>query len=248
MRKDVIIFTSGSSGSSVLAGTLGQKGYWLGDETKKLRFDTYENARLVDLNKELLRATGFKRHDCNDIPPPSIEKIRELYFKSNVKKYVDFVGQCNENRPWLWKDPRLSYTIHFWDRLIDLNNIDIVFIERDPYQSYAGLLLSRKVPMSFSQHNLMNSNYVSSFMTFIHNNQLKYFHLIFEDLLLHPERCLSELGAYLGIELHRSDLENVYKGSLSKTRWRYHDFFRAYMTYFGYKYLRKDVVQFPRGE
>jgi hypothetical protein len=47
MRKNVIILTSGLSGSSVLAGLIANAGYWVGDETfKKDDYDTFENREL----------------------------------------------------------------------------------------------------------------------------------------------------------------------------------------------------------
>ena len=49
MKKNVIILTSGMSGSSVLANLISQAGYWLGDETSKAPFETYENKELIDL-------------------------------------------------------------------------------------------------------------------------------------------------------------------------------------------------------
>jgi hypothetical protein len=68
MKSNIVILTTGSSGSSVRAGIIATQGYWLEYKTKKLDFDTYENARLVNLNMYLLRASGLKRRDCNDFP------------------------------------------------------------------------------------------------------------------------------------------------------------------------------------
>ncbi|MGQ9750712.1 hypothetical protein [Desulfosoma sp.] len=96
---DVIILTTGSSGSSVLAGTLAAKGFWVGRETKKLNFDTYENARLVDLNVEILKAAGFQRYDCNDLPPPEVARIRSLAKSPLASVCKDFMAECDAHRP-----------------------------------------------------------------------------------------------------------------------------------------------------
>lgn len=66
----VIILTTGSSGSSVLASVIAREGFWLGTKTAILDFNIYENAELVKLNISLLRKAGYRRRDANDLPPP----------------------------------------------------------------------------------------------------------------------------------------------------------------------------------
>lgn len=245
-RDNIIIMTTGSSGSSVLAGTIGQKGYWLGEETKKLKFDTYENAELVDLDREILRLSGFSRYDCNDIPCPIVEKLFNLPEQIDCSRYQAFVDKCNAHSPWLWKDPRISFTIHFWSRLIDLDRVKFIFIERNPRQSYAGLILKRRVPMSYAQHNLMNENYRKSCQLFLKKYHVDCLQIIFEDLLTDHEKSLRRLGEFLEIELNVSDLKKIYKGDLSRNRWTGFDYFRAHLLYIVYRYLRKDYIRFPR--
>lgn len=245
-QRNTIILTTGSSGSSVLAGILGTKGYWLGERTKQIGFDTYENAELVDLNIELLRLSGFNRRDCNDIPPPSIGKMKVLADSRNIERFRLFVEKCNTRGPWLWKDPRLSYTIHFWKSLLDLNAIDFIFIEREPRQSYAGLLLKRQVPMSYAQHNLMNQQYKQSCKQFFAENSLQFLHITFEKLLAQPDRCLEEIGSHLNFNLTINDLQRVYRGELQRKRWPVLYFYKAVLFYFGYRYILRDYIKFPR--
>ncbi|WP_150112196.1 hypothetical protein [Desulfonatronovibrio hydrogenovorans] len=245
--KNLIILTTGSSGSSVLAGTIGSKGLWLGDETKKLGFDTYENAELVDLDIEILRLSGFNRYDCNDIPGPGIERIERLAKNPDgLDRFVRFVQKSQEHSPWLWKDPRLSFTIHFWAHFLDLKNINFIFIEREPDQSYTGLILKRKIPMSYSQHNLMNDNYKKSCSVFFCRYGLSYLHLTFEDFLVEPDEYLQRISSHLDLDISLSDLRKIYKGKLHQKRWSGTDFFKARILYNFYRYARRDYIKFPR--
>ena len=60
MKKNVIILTYGLSGSSVLTGLLVRGGYWPGAKTYvKPDYDTFENVRLIELNKQLFAAAKF---------------------------------------------------------------------------------------------------------------------------------------------------------------------------------------------
>ncbi len=119
---NLVILTTGSSGSSVLAGLIARQGYWIGRKTAHLHFNTYENADLVALNIALLRKAGYLRRDANDLPPPDVSRLEALRDTEDLATYRAFVEECERHRPWLWKDPRLAYTIHFWHHIVDMTN------------------------------------------------------------------------------------------------------------------------------
>lgn len=245
---NMIVLTTGASGSSVLAGLLSSQGYWLGEETKKLRFNTYENARLVDLNMELLSLSGYSHRDGNDIPPPDVEAIERLQTEIDTTRFDRFMETCSRNSPWLWKDPRLSYTIHFWKKYETVRAADYVFIGRDSRQSYAGLLLSRKVPLSPAEHDLMNRNYTVSIDRFVDGYQIPVHNCLFEDMILEPENFLQDLNRRFELGLGMEDLLAVYKGALYRKRYSGIDCIRARIAYWAYRYLRGDHIRFPRGD
>ena len=247
MLSNLIIFTTGSSGSSVLAGLIAKQGYWIGDETKKLSFNTYENAELVDLNMRLLAESGFKKRDCNDLPPPSIDAIGRLAARIDPAPFQTFLGKCENHRPWLWKDPRLAFTIHFWDKLSDFKGVKFIFIERDPTQSYSGLILKRKVPMSFKELMKINRNYKRGIDKFLKKGNLPLFQTSFEQLLCSPELTLQRINKYLGTQIIMENLMSIYKGPLYRLRYSRFDYIKARLGYLVYRYIRSDYIKFPRG-
>ena len=246
MKSDLIILTTGSSGSSVLAGIIATQGYWLGYKTKKLNFDTYENARFVDLNMYLLRASGFKRRDCNDLPPPSIEAIKKLAERIDLKPFQDFLKECNNHQPWLWKDPRLSFTIHFWAQVMDMSPCKFILIDRDPGQGYAGLILNRKVPMSFGEQSQISKNYIDSCNLFLDTQGLDCIRLKFEDLILNTDDVLAQVNSFLNISLSMENIRSVYKGRLNRLRYSRVDLAKAKLIYLYWRYLKGDHIKFPR--
>ncbi len=247
MKDNVIILTTGSSGSSVLAGIINTQGYWAGDTTKKLSFDTFENTELVDLDIEILEASGFKREDCNDLPPPSIQKIKKLVDSIDLKPFKQFIEKCDQHRPWLWKDPRLSFTIHFWAEVMNADSCKYILMDRDPHQSYAGLILNRKVPMNFAEQSQINNNYIESSEEFLRGRKLPYFQCTFEDLILKPENLLQELNRFLNVNIELSHVKSVYRGKLYQWRYSKLDFLRARLIYAYWRYVTRDFVKFPRG-
>src|ERR1700686_3366711 len=70
MKHNVIILTSGLTGSSVLTGLIARAGYWPGDRThKKKEFDTYENEELIDLNRRIFEQANYHGNYLMDFSP-----------------------------------------------------------------------------------------------------------------------------------------------------------------------------------
>jgi hypothetical protein len=121
MGKNVIILTSGLSGSSVLTGLISRAGYWIGDETfRKAEYDTNENKELIELNLRLFGEAGYKGNYLLEFSQPAMNAIAALEGKIDLSAYRSFVTKCDEHGPWIWKDPRLWLTIRFWKNLLDL--------------------------------------------------------------------------------------------------------------------------------
>ncbi|HXI40008.1 MAG TPA: hypothetical protein VNH83_08520, partial [Bryobacteraceae bacterium] len=118
-RRNAIILTSGLTGSSVLTGLISQAGYWTGNSThKKEDYDTYENQELIDLNLRLFDEAGYKGNYLTEFSPEVLSRIAALYGRIDSRPYELFINRCNENQPWVWKDPRLWLTIRFWNNLL----------------------------------------------------------------------------------------------------------------------------------
>ena len=238
MATNVVIF-GGASGSSVLAGLIARGGYWLGDETKKVAYDTYENSALVELDVRILRDCGldwrlgrFRNTDARTRPdpavvPPSIEALEALADRVDLQDFSAFVDRCDEHEPWLWKDPRLCYTIFFWSRLFDPAKCRYVLMTRDSKQAWTGLILRGGSSMAFDSFESMLDANIGSVRRFGERAGVPIHELTFEDLILEPESAIRELNEFLDLELSLSDLQAVYRGTLGRKRWSQVDFLRA---------------------
>lgn len=246
MKKNIIILTGGLSGSSVLAGLLATKGYWLGSETKKIRYPTNENSRLVDLNIEILQRSGYGWDDAVDIPPPSVASIQAIAGQADLAHFKSFVAECHDNSPWLWKDPRLCYTIYFWKNFLDLSNCKFILMSRDIQQAWTGIVLKGKMPITFDDLNVVETNCLEHSKAFFKQENLDFLPVVFEDLLVDPQKTIQQLNAFLEIDLNLQDFISVYKGPLYKPRWSKLDAHKAAIKLAGYKYIKQDIIAFPR--
>jgi hypothetical protein len=61
--------------------------------------------------------------------------------------------------------------VSYREGILDLSAFKYILIDRESHQSYAGLILSRKIPMSFGQHCLINDNYRRSWKRFVERTE-----------------------------------------------------------------------------
>jgi len=220
MNKNIIIVTPGQSGSSVLAGVIATQGYWLGEDTKKKpSFDTHENAGLVDLNIKILEMMGFTGVLKTDMSREFFAKMKRIAESIDSEPFCRFVNECNAHSPWVWKDPRLSFTIHFWDQLMDMEACKFILLTRDPVQNFVRSVLKGKATLSLGEMKTLRRKYKASWDVFFENRGLDCFKCTFEDMLLNPEAFLERLNRVIGTTLTVADLEGVYKGELHKRRY-----------------------------
>lgn len=243
---DVIILTSGLSGSSVLAGLLGRAGYWLGDETKKIGYETYENSQLVDLNRQILKYSGFFHEDAGDLPPPSIPRVQAVAQGEDLDAFRGFIQKCGQNRPWLWKDPRLCYTMFFWSKIHDFSSSKFILATRDSRQAWTGLVLRGKSNMAWEDYLKIEGNDDSAAKKFLRDHSIQPHSVAFEDLILRPEKVIEGLNGFLGTQITMADFRSIYYGSVGSLRWSRTDFLRARLRVaIATRVLRRGVV-FPQ--
>jgi hypothetical protein len=229
--RNTIILTHGWSGSSVLAGLIGRAGAWLGEETMaKPDYDTFENTDLIDLNKDLMERFAPALNYEHDFKSAHVSVITEGARAADLSKLRSFVEQCGHHRPWLWKDPRLTWTIRVWADLLDLSNTRFVVLTRETTQAWIGANLRRHI-QSFAFTRAYNDGVTQSNTRFLNERGLPYLSLSFEDLLLAPDRTLERLNGHLDVALTREDLRTVCKLPLGRRNRGFNDFFKAAAIY-----------------
>ncbi len=242
IMKNVIILTHGWTGSSVFAALLGKAGYWYGDDTfQKVDYDTYENLRLVELNNQLLAElnyTGDREHEIL-----SSEILDNLAIRAraiDLAPYKKFLENCQQHKPWVWKDPRLALTIRIWAKLLPLEDVTFIVLTRDDEQAWITSNLRRHIQShAFTQ--AYNAAITSSIKKFLNDNYQQFIEFKFEDLQLKPKESVSALNVFLNLNLTMDDLESVYKFPLYKKTRSFKDKLVAWLIYFKNYHCRQDI-------
>ena len=230
-RKNVIVLTHGWTGSSIFSALFGEAGYWLGGETMaKPDYDTFENAGLVALNNRLLHELAPTLNHEHQFSDHDVQKIAARATALDLQPYRNFIAECNQNQPWLWKDPRLTWTIRAWSSVLDLEQTAFLVLTRDPTQAWISANLRRHV-QSFAFTRRYNGGITQSNLRFLQERGLPHLHLSFEDLLLSPQDTLARLNAFFKLGLSMAQLHAVCRLPLHRKSRNWKDFMVASLIY-----------------
>ena len=216
MKKNVIILTHGWTGSSVFSALIGKAGYWKGDNThKKPDYDTHENKELIQLNERLMSELGFTGDHEHEFDLATIQNLAKRAENIDLSPYQEFVDKCEQNKPWIWKDPRLVLTIRIWAKLLPLDEIAFIILTRDNEQSWITANLRRHIESpAFTRH--YNAAITDGLKKFLSENHQNYIEFMFEDLQLTPEKTIVKINDFLGTQLTMDNVRSVYKFPLYK--------------------------------
>jgi len=216
MRKNLIILTSGLSGSSVLTGLMARAGYWTGDATfKKQEYDTFENHELIALNLRLFREAGYKGNYLLEFSPEAVENVAALSGKIDATDFQVFVANCDRHRPWVWKDPRLWLTIRFWKNVLDTGSCSFIVLTRGLRQSWLSSILRRQIT-TYRYSKAYETRIQESAIAFLDGAKLPYLHITYEALIMRPAETIERLNTHLSTSLNVEDLKAVYHKPLYK--------------------------------
>ena len=212
-RPNVIILTSGITGSSVLSGFLARSGYWAGNTTHKKEYDTFENAELVRLNLKILQQAGYTGNHVKEFSTEAIARIASLRVTSDDFPYREFVTKCGEHSPWVWKDPRLWLTMYFWKNFLNMDECRFILLTRNLVQGWVAGTLRRRI-RSYESYKHYETAIKNSILSFLNGNRLRYVHITYENLVARPEETIRDLNGHLEANLAITDLAGVYQGEL----------------------------------
>ncbi|MBI5331507.1 MAG: hypothetical protein HZB71_12965 [Betaproteobacteria bacterium] len=237
--KNVIILTGGLAGSSVLTSMFHKVGYWVGDSTKqKHDYNTWENADLVDLNNQIIRDVGFTDDWTMNFHPDFVTRVSGPAANLDPAPFEAFVQKCSEHPPWIWKDPRLWLTIRHWIRFLDPSNVCFVTIKREHLQSWISTTLRRQIQtMDYAAR--YDDGIHETILEFLQERGLPYYDILYEDLLMQPERVLQGISDISGAPVNMDVFRAVFRGRLHQKQHGLKSFLHAsaiYLKNYGERY------------
>lgn len=215
--KNVIILGAGRTGSSFLAGLISHRRFYIEKDSISSRDSypdgDYENPDLKALNKKILKLSGYDHPKIDKSETASIEKIKSITVDSKNNVYKEFIARCEMNKPWLWKDPRLCYTIHFLDRFLDKNNINFIKITRDPYLVFRS---HSKHHISYSLKSVIQTYHLENVAVddYLSEKEIRFLNVDYSELK--NENIIYKLNDFLGTSITTDDYNHIRKEGINR--------------------------------
>ena len=200
--RPIIVIGPERSGTSVVAEMICRWGAYPGEPGKQREADKrnprgyFEYLPIWDFLGEL--GTNWWDEDFQ------VEVKEKASVPEHRRKATEMIVEMEKaGRPWVWKDPALSFFLPFWKQ-IWISPIYVVTV-RDPldvalsWHEFTGPSGDQDSSTSISR-NLLRWHYImSTILVNIEDNPSKIF-VPFEDLLNDPEKVARRLGTFLEIE------------------------------------------------
>ncbi|AFY77448.1 MAG: sulfotransferase [Hydrococcus sp. C42_A2020_068] len=161
--RNVVILGSGRSGTSMVAGTLSQAGYFMGEDFWPTRNANpkgfFEDVEINEINEDILEPVIPKRLH---IPAIKIRRLRlhipeRAFFRNRPLKWhrwlacvpvkteipsspqiIERIQKITKKEPYCLKDPRFSYTLPVWKPY--LKDTAFICVFRDPASTVLSIL------------------------------------------------------------------------------------------------------------
>ncbi len=215
---NIVILGPGRTGSSLLSGLISKDRYYINLEAIETRDGypdgDYENPDLVELDKAIFFESGYGHHKIRFDRPVDIQKVEDWAGKCDAEKYRQFVEKCEQNSPWLWKDPRLCYTIYFWKSFIDLTSVKLIFITRDHKQIFRSYT---KYKVFFTKEDIYRKydEQVAAVEHLIKRENLDVLRIHYDELK-NKETLIQKLNSYLDLDIQMGDYDAIRRTKISK--------------------------------
>ena len=226
------------SGTSLTAAVFNRHGLFTGhiegtntrDGDSLNPFGYFEATDVVERNVDVLRGAGFPAHNTWSHEEIQASAVDRLVTLEPLPGHRAFLESYNEHSPWLWKDPRLCYTLGYWWKLMDPATTAVVVIHRDPMQIYrsflrmgwckSGAVAREGVLRRIDAHMRAAAEAVRSL-------QIPALEIHYRDYQDDPEGLAQRMGDHCGLVLRTEDLNfrpelnhSTVRGRLSHLVWR----------------------------
>lgn len=217
MRKNVIVVGPPRSGTSLTASVFAGQGYYVAEEREaELRggddhnpFGYWEAEGVIARNAEVFARAGFPHHNTwlfDAIADDQVERIQALDASDDHRRFVE---RYDEHAPWMWKDPRLCYTLGYWWPLVRQDSTVVLVVRRDVeavYRSFRRLEWCASGPEAHEEVRRRIRHHVDTALATVKRLQIPHLVVEYEEYLITPEAVAQRIGDHCGLDLSGRDL------------------------------------------
>lgn len=146
--RNILIVGGPRSGTSLTATIFTRCGYHVGtiadarqrDGDRNNPLGYFEADDVVAHNVALLQAAGYSHHNTwlfTPIPAATVAAIAAFPPREPDR---ELIAAYDLHAPWVWKDPRLCFTLGYWWRMLPNDATGVVLVRRDPRAIHRSLV------------------------------------------------------------------------------------------------------------
>lgn len=217
MPKNVLIVGMPRSGTSMTASIFTRNNYFVADDKNNdLRAGDeanpsgyWEAKPLIQSNTEIFSKVGFMYDNTWLFEPISEKQRLEILTVKPNPKHKELVEKFNQHSPWMWKDPRLCYTLGYWWPLLDPDTTRVLLLKRDKTEIYQSFL---KLKWRSNSHNSKTDvfnrihDHLKAAETAIKQCNIPYIEINYSDYKKSPEQTALKLNDFFGLDITADDL------------------------------------------
>ena len=212
----MIVVGTPRSGTSMAAYVFARQGYFAAQDESELRpgdrhnpSGYWEAERLIEANVDIFAAVGYPHHNTWLLRAPT-GGGRPAHRRPHPDAGAPGPAESYETRrPWLWKDPRLCYTLAYWWKLIRPGSTSVLLIRRNPehvFQSFVRMSWRNNTPAERDETIARLQAHLAAAERTLRELDIPHVAVKYEDFHDAPDRVARELGATFGLDLRGSDL------------------------------------------
>ena len=233
MPRNIIVVGTPRSGTSLAASIFARLGHFVADdEAAQLRDPDHFNPGgyweaepLIEANVSLFQRVGFEHHNTWIFEPIAPEQAGRIAALTPVDEHRELVARFESHRPWVWKDPRLCYTLAYWWPLLDHESTAVLFVRRDPeetFKSFARIGWRESNEAGRKETYQRMADHVAAAEDAIRSLDIPYVEIDYSDYRDSPERVAAVLSELSGLTISVADLgfTDHYSSSTLRGRFR----------------------------
>jgi hypothetical protein len=161
------------------------------------------------MNAELFAAAGYAEDNSWLGAPIPRETAARIGGLEPVQPHRHLITSYEAHAPWLWKDPRLCYTLEYWWPLLPAGGTRVLLTRRNPdaiWQSFVRLHWREATPEARADVMERIESHLGAARDAITRLAIPHLEVRYEDFAADPVAMAAALSDFLDIELRPEDL------------------------------------------
>ena len=217
MPMNAIIVGMPRSGTSMTAAIFSRAGFYVtADEDGQLRkpdeFNPtgyWEAEPLIQANSAIFKSAGFPHDNTWMYEPITLAQASRINDLQRSAEHQRFVTGYNQTSPWVWKDPRLCYTLGYWWPLMNRDNTRVLLLKRDPKDIYNSFIrVKMRTPSAEDKQDTFQriKDHMNAAEAAIRMYNIPYIEVHYSDFANDAEATANRISSFFELDLASHDL------------------------------------------